>query len=961
MENRRVQDASTRLSAVIRETMTEIRPRRAASLRITHETSLERDIGLDSLTRLELLGRVEAHFGVRISEEAFAAAETVGDLLRAIAAAAPSGEPAVGVARPLPRVETPRAEGGTPDAARTLTETLLWHAERHGDRVHIRLYREDDEGGAITYGELAREALRIAAGLAAKKIERGEPVAIMLPPAREYFFTFFGVLFAGGVPVPLYPPARPARIEEHLRRQVGILDNCAARILVTVREALRFAKLLEPHVESLRYVVTPEDLVPGSDTGAAKPSVDDFQTAADIRPVAVESGDTALVQYTSGSTGDPKGVVLTHANLLANMRAIGAALHMTSTDVGVSWLPLYHDMGLIGAWLSSLYHASPIVIMSPFDFLARPGRWLAAIHAYRATLSVAPNFAYEICVHRLKDDEFSGLDLSSWRVALNGAEPVNPDTIERFTSRFARFGFKREAMTPVYGLAESSVALAIPPHGRGPVVDRIDRERFARERRAAPAAPDDAGALRFVACGRPLPGHEIRIVDDGGHEIPDGSEGRLQFRGPSATKGYYRNPGATQTLFDGPWLNSGDLAYISKGDVYITGRSKDIIIRAGRNIYPHELESAVGDIPGVRKGNVAVFGSTDGESGTERLVVAAETREDDAASRERIRAEILSLAADIVGTPPDDVVFVPKGTIPKTTSGKVRRAACRDLYEKGKLGETYRAAWRQIARLAVSAGWARVSRSVRHGFGVVYTAYALLLAVVLGVVAWILIAFLPRVSWRWRVVQWGSKTLWWLTGNPIHVQGLEHFPQDRRCIVVSNHMSYLDSFVLAAVLPVPISFVAKSELKRNPVTHHFLRRLDTEFIDRWNKERRDADTRRIIGRAHEGRTLLFFAEGGMSRQPGLKAFKLGAFVAALQAELPLVPAAIRGTRSRLRPDTYILRRGPVVVTVRPAIDTRALRAEIQADSWAVARKLRDTARMSILPHCGEPDIGGENS
>ena len=936
---------SDRLFAVIRELVGDVRPRRAATLRITPEASLERDIGLDSLTRLELLGRVEGHFAVTLSEEAFARAETVADVLRAIQNARPAEKRAPRDISPIVPAEALDGDSDVPHSARTLTEVLLWHVEHHADRPHIRLYRDDGKDESLTYGELEKEAFRIGAGLRAKGLDRGEPAAIMLPPGREYFTAFFGVLLAGGVPVPLYPPTRPARIEEHLRRQVRILENCAPRMLVTVREALRFTQLLEPHVESLRDVVTPEDLVKNGST--------------DFRPVAIEPDDTALIQYTSGSTGDPKGVVLSHANLLANIRAIGGAFNMNSADVGVSWLPLYHDMGLIGAWFCSLYHASPVVVMSPLDFLARPERWLWAIHRYRATLSVAPNFAYEMCIHRLKDEDLEGLDLGSWRVALNGAEPVNPETVERFSKRFEPYGFRLEAMMPVYGLAESAVAVSFPPYGRGPVVDRIDRERFTRERRAVPAASDDPTALRFVSCGRPLPGHEIRIVDTGGHELPDGFEERLQFRGPSAASGYYRNPDATRALLDGTWLDSGDLAYVSNGEVYITGRSKDIVIRAGRNIYPHELEAAVGDIPGVRKGNVAVFGSIDRETGTERLVIVAETREDDNGPLERVRSDILAVATDIVGTPPDDLVFLPRGTIPKTTSGKIRRSFCRDLYERGKLGETSRAVWRQAARLVLFATAARARRFRSRAFEMLNTGYALVVAFVLGLIVWVPLALLPRVSWRWRVVQWGAKTLWRAVRTPVLLRGAEHFPRDRRCIVVSNHASYLDAFVLSATLPVPISFVAKSELKRNPIVYHFLRRLDTEFIDRWDRKRRDEDTRRIMGRAREGRTLLFFAEGGMSRQPGLKAFKLGAFVAAVEAELPVVPVAIRGTRSMLRPDTYILRRGRVIVTARPVIDTRALRTEIRADAWAVARKLRDAARASILHHCGEPDIGGD--
>src|SRR5690606_38768279 len=221
----------------------------------------------------------------------------------------------------------------------------------------------------------------------------------------------------------------------------------------------------------------------------------------------------ALIQYTSGSTGDPKGVELSHANLLANIRAWGGTVGLSSTDVCVSWLPLYHDMGLIVAWLGSLYHACPLVLMSPLDFLARPERWLWAIHHHRGTVAAAPNFAYELCVKRLADVPLDGLDLSTWRLAANGAEPIDPDTPARFAAAFARYGLRPETLTPAYGLAEATVGLAVPPPGRGTRTDRVERERFQRDRIATPADADDARALRFVSCGPPLPGHELRVVD----------------------------------------------------------------------------------------------------------------------------------------------------------------------------------------------------------------------------------------------------------------------------------------------------------------------------------------------------------------------------------------------------------------------------------------------------------------
>ena len=243
-------------------------------------------------------------------------------------------------------------------------------------------------------------------------------------------------------------------------------------------------------------------------------------------------------------------------------------------------------MGLIGTWLTSLYRGIPVVILSPLAFLSRPARWLRAMHAHRATLSPAPNFAFDLCVRKVTDAEIEGLDLSSWRLACNGSEPVSPETIERFTRRFAPYGFKPETMCPVYGLAESSVALTVPPLGRGPWVDRVARAAFERRREARPAAADDDNPLRFVSCGRPLPGHEVRIVDATGQPVGERIEGRIEFRGPSVTSGYFRNPEVTQAVLHGEWMDSGDLGYQADGELFITGRQKDIIIKAGRNLYP---------------------------------------------------------------------------------------------------------------------------------------------------------------------------------------------------------------------------------------------------------------------------------------------------------------------------------------------------------------------------------------
>jgi 1-acyl-sn-glycerol-3-phosphate acyltransferase len=923
---------SARLLDVVRGLAAELHSRRRLPDLLTLDMDLERDLGLDSLARLELLTRLERTFDIQLPEDVLVSAETPRDLLRALGSARHAPLPPV-----LPAVPPPREVGATniPQQARTLIETLVWHATATPQRPHITIESDDGSEHVIRYRDLLDGALTIAAGLRERDLLPGQSVAIMLPTGREYFTCFFGVLAAGGIPVPVYPPLRATQIEEHLRRHARLLDNALATILITVGAARGLGKLLRALVPGMRLVVTADELLSGS------PSLGTLHPARD--------SDIALLQYTSGSTGNPKGVILTHANLLANIRAMGKAVQAGPNDVFVSWMPLYHDMGLIGAWLGSLYFGIPLVVMSPLAFLARPHRWLWAIHRHRATLSGSPNFGYELCLRRIDAATLAGLDLSSWRIAFNGAEPVSPDTLESFTARFAPYGLRPEALTPVYGLAESSVGLAFPPLGRGPVVDRVHRESFMTRGRAVPAAPEDKGALRFVACGLPLPGHQIRIVDVSGNEAGEREEGRLEFMGPSVTSGYFRNPEATRALFHGDWLDSGDLAYIAGGDVYLTGRVKDIIIRAGRNIYPHELEESIGNIAGVRKGCVAVFGVHDPATATERLVVLAETREIEPTVLERLTSAVNAAATDLAGTPPDDVVLAPPHTVLKTSSGKVRRAATRDLYLRGETRARIRRPWWQLARVVWSSAVPELAR-MRHAAGDwLYAGYAWTLFMLLAPLVWGAVALIPYPRWNRTFIRHAARLFIKMAGTSLHVRGLEHMP-DGPCIVVANHASYIDGIVLSALLVRDYRYVAKGEFTRQLIAHRFLAHIGAEFVERYDRERGIADARRLAAVAHAGGALVFFPEGTFLRMPGLLPFRLGAFTTAVESQLPVVPIALRGTRSVLRGDQWFPRRGAIFVAVQPALKP-------DGHDWQAALRLREATRAAILRHCGEPDLG----
>lgn len=934
----------TELLQVINVLVTEIHPHRTSTKAINLDSSFEKDLGLDSLARIELMSRVEKQFKLALPERTFAEAESARDLLRAIQG---TETPRTALdAADIQTVELGDVEA-TPDDSRTLIDVLNWHVNTHPNRPHIQFYTDEGDGEVITYQQLKNTAIRVAGGLQQRGIKPAESVVLMLPSSPDYFYSFFGVLLAGGIPVPIYPPARPSQLEDHMRRHVRIVTNCLAKTFITVPEAKGVAQLLKSQVQNLQYIVTAAELI---------------SSAAILTPLVLSTNDIAFLQYTSGSTGNPKGVVLTHANLLANIRAMGQVINAGPKDVFVSWLPLYHDMGLIGAWLGSLYYAALFVVMPPLSFLARPERWLWAIHHYHGTLSASPNFGYEYCLRRLSDEDLKGLDLSSWRAAFNGAEFVSPETLINFSQYFEPFGFNKKAMMPVYGLAESTVGLTFPPLDRGPIIDSIERNTFMRTGFANPAQNEDKHVLRFISSGPPLPNHQIRVIDPAGHELPERQEGRLEFHGPSSTSGYYRDAEKTRSLFDEEWLDTGDLAYIANGELFVTGRIKDIIIKAGRNIYPHELEEAVGNVPGIRVGRVAVFGSEDKHTKTERLIVMAETRSKDNKKLEKLRTEINALATDLIGSPPDEVILAPPGSVLKTSSGKIRRAASRELFEKEEIGKNRPGVFWQITRVTFFSILPQLRRMWRYCKSLIFATHCWSMYCVLAPIVWLATVFLPSFHLRWSIMNNCARLLGKATAIQVKVNGLENIPADGQpYVLVSNHASYLDSYALVATLPGCFRFIAKKELAKYFFNRIPLKHIHTEFIDRYEISKSHVDTQRLVKILKAGNALIFFAEGTFTRIPGLRDFHLGAFTVAAEAEAPVIPVAIRGTRSILRSGSWFPHHGLISIDIGKAIDSKAIIDKRNKDIWHVALELRDQSREFILRHCGEPDLVQETT
>jgi acyl-CoA synthetase (AMP-forming)/AMP-acid ligase II len=495
----------------------------------------------------------------------------------------------------------------------------------------------------VSYGEVLDRAARVAGGLESKGVRAGDRVGVAVPTGPKFYDAFFGALAAGAVPVSLPLPPRFGDGEDYRRSVAENLDAAGAQLLVSVR-ALR-KRLGDQPAEDV------EDLL---------------SHAPRWTPVGAD--DLALVQLSSGTTGCPKAIGLTHRQVLANVRAMLAAFFDAYPPEegfehgGVSWLPLYHDMGLSGALLTALVHPGPLTLMRPEDFVARPVRWLDAISRFRATISAAPNFAYELALERVRDEEMGGIDLSCWLFALNGAEPVSPSTLERFQERFGSHGLRPEALTPVYGLAEASLAVTFSDPRKPFTWHRFDPEALAEGR-----AVVSRSGPKIASCGAPLPGYRVLVAGDDGEPLAEACIGRVLIQGPSVTLDGAREEG---------FLDTGDQGFWIDGELYLYGRAKDVVIIRGRNYAPEWIEQAVEGVDGVRKGGAAAVAVL-GDQG-EELCVLVEGRAVDDESRliEEIRARL----SERVGVVPKRIAVLATGSIPRTSSGKIRRREAARLF-----------------------------------------------------------------------------------------------------------------------------------------------------------------------------------------------------------------------------------------------------------------------------------------
>jgi acyl-CoA synthetase (AMP-forming)/AMP-acid ligase II len=548
---------------------------------------------------------------------------------------------------------------------RTFVEVLRDNSV-YADHAH-RFVRMDGSEFEMSFPDMWKTACQRAHRFHELGLKKGDRVAMILPEPDSFVMAFMGALCAGLVPVPMYPPLSLAKMEAYGETVRHILQASGAKALVTM-----------PGLKSMldEHLVVNEDVQVILDT-----DIEGEPMERPYPPCKVDLDDLAFLQFTSGSTRKPKGVMVTHRNLAHNAHSIMFdGLRSGAQDKGVSWLPLFHDMGLIGFVISPLFAQVQVMFLPTMNFIRRPNTWLDAIHRFRGTITFAPNFAYSLATRAVRESQMKDWDLSSLKCLGCGAEPILPDTIDAFVTRFSECGLKPTAMLPCYGLAEATLAVTF-----------VDLEDEMKSLEICPEAlkdgevkaPNGHGASQVVSCGRPFPNHELRIVDDARHVLAEGAVGNIMLRGPSVTTGYFQQPEETAEVFEDGWLNTGDLGFLKDGELYICGRAKDLIIINGKNFYPQDIERIAAEAYGVRADQCVAF-AVKGEDGSEQCVVVGEKRKG-ATDQDEVKTLVTRKVRAELGVPVADVFIIKRNSIPKTSSGKVRRRETKARYEKRSL------------------------------------------------------------------------------------------------------------------------------------------------------------------------------------------------------------------------------------------------------------------------------------
>jgi len=526
----------------------------------------------------------------------------------------------------------------------------------------------------FTFSGVERVSARFGAAMQALGLRKGDRVALVVPDNQDFVFSFLGALRAGLVPVPIFPPTGLRRLGVYLENTLHIVNKSGAKMVLADAAIKRLLGTVQQNAQQLDSVV----------------SVQSLRTMREeLTPVKLDLDDTCFLQFTSGSTSAPKGVVVSYGNVAHN---VDAFLHQglrveAGVDSGVCWLPLYHDMGLVGFVLAPLFSGNTVTFLQPLSFLRRPVRWLQAISRHRASISFGPNFAYALCCKRVRDKDIEGLDLSSWRVAGCGAEPIRAGNLEDFGAKFSPIGFNPRAFLPGYGMAEATLAVSLVSLGAGAKTDVVDGDKLA-EGQAVVVPADTAHRVEVVSCGSGFDGHDVAVFDpdDGDSSAPlsDRCVGELRVRGPSVSAGYFNEPALSDAARAGGWLRTGDLGYLVDGEVYVCGRIKELIIVNGRNYYPQDLEWEASKVGGVRRDHVIAFGTRPPLSDRERVVIVFEATQQQQ-GHDAVKSEVRQRVRQASGLSIDDVVAVQAGVLPKTASGKLKRSETRALYESGGL------------------------------------------------------------------------------------------------------------------------------------------------------------------------------------------------------------------------------------------------------------------------------------